>query len=186
VTGGTADIDVTTSGPNCDWTAASGASWASVSPADGTGTGTVTVTVSENKTTANRSTTVTIGGKTYAVTQSKLVCAITISPDSGDFPAAGGTDTIDVTASSPYCTWTAAAEVPWILLSPADGTGSGTLKVTALLNSQGDDRSTVLTISGNAYAVTQAGDPQTWYRDEDGDGFGDPGSPITTTSKPIG
>jgi hypothetical protein len=65
--GGAVAITVTT-GATCAWTAASNASFITLSPASGTGTGTVTATVATGSG-PERSGTLTIGGQTVTITQ---------------------------------------------------------------------------------------------------------------------
>ena len=68
--GGGGTVFVTTQPNDCSWTAVSGASWLTVvSGGSGTGAGTVTFSVALNDTTQTRTTTLTIGGKTFTVSQ---------------------------------------------------------------------------------------------------------------------
>jgi hypothetical protein len=72
--GGPLTVTVTANPSGCapaNWTAASNAAFLSVSPSSGTGNGTVTVTASANTGTSDRSGSVTIGGQTVTVTQSR-------------------------------------------------------------------------------------------------------------------
>jgi len=67
--GGVGNINVTTDS-GCSWTAVSNADWATiVSGSSGTGNGVVKVSVGLNTTLQQRSTTLTIGGKTVNITQ---------------------------------------------------------------------------------------------------------------------
>lgn len=66
--GGSGSVGVGASGTNCAWTAVSAASWVSVAPASGSGGGTVYYNVGANTGSA-RTTTLTIAGKSYAVSQ---------------------------------------------------------------------------------------------------------------------
>ena len=66
--GGIRSVQVT-AGPECSWTAASGAPWITIlSGASGTGNGTVGFLVGVNLT-GQRSGTITIGGRTFTVIQ---------------------------------------------------------------------------------------------------------------------
>ncbi len=92
-TGGAATVTVTTQ-TGCAWTAASSASWLTLSGAtSGSGSGTVNYATSAN-TGAARTGTLTIGGNTVTVTQAALVCSYTLSPASGSFTAAAGSGTV--------------------------------------------------------------------------------------------
>ena len=67
--GGSKVIAVEPAASWCSWTASSNRSWLSASPASGTGDGDVTITWQPNTSSSSRSGTVTIGNKTYSVTQ---------------------------------------------------------------------------------------------------------------------
>jgi BACON domain-containing protein/all-beta uncharacterized protein len=69
-TGGTGTAAVTANVSTCQWTASSGAGWITItSGSSGTGNGTVGYTVAANSTTSTRSASLTIAGKTLAVSQ---------------------------------------------------------------------------------------------------------------------
>jgi hypothetical protein len=72
--GGTGTASVTATPSTCQWTAASGAGWITItSGATGTGSGTVGYTVAANTTTSTRSAALTIAGQTLTVSQSVAV-----------------------------------------------------------------------------------------------------------------
>ncbi len=155
-TGGSNTVAVTPSNSGCQWVAVSNDSWLTItSGASGTGNGTVAYTVAAN-TGPNRSGTLTIGGKTFTVTQDSG-CTFTISPTSQSVPNSGGTVTITVTTPNQQCQWTAtvAANSPWITItSGAGGTGNGTVTITVAANT-GSNRSGTLTIGGQTFTVSQ-------------------------------
>lgn len=69
-TGGSGTVAVTASSSQCAWTAVSNAAWLTVtSGGSGAGTGSVGYAVAANTTTAQRTGTITIAGKTFTVTQ---------------------------------------------------------------------------------------------------------------------
>jgi hypothetical protein len=152
--GGASSVGLTASGSTCGWTASSGASWATVSPASGTGSGTVTVTVAAN-TGAARTAALTIAGQTYTVSQASATCSYALSATSLSVAAAGGAGTATVSANLPTCGWTASSGASWATVSPASGTGSGTVTVTVAANT-GAARTAALTIAGQTYTVSQA------------------------------
>ena len=82
-------------------------------------------------------------------------CLFTVSPNTAQFTAAGGTATIAITAGA-SCAWTATSSLDWISLAPGSGSGNGTVTVTAAANDTGAVRSGSVTIAGAAVAVTQA------------------------------
>ena len=68
--GNTGMVTVTTSSSSCSWTAVSNAPWITITAGStGTGNGTVSYSVSDNTAGRTRRGTMTIGGKTFTVTQ---------------------------------------------------------------------------------------------------------------------
>jgi hypothetical protein len=156
VLGNTGEVGVsTTSG--CAWTAASNASWITLtSGASGSGSGTVRYLVLPN-TSGSRTGTLTIAGQTFTVTQAALVCSYSISPTSQRVGRGGGTETIDVSTSS-GCAWTASSNSSWITItSGSSGTGSGTVRFSYTRNESRNDRSGTLTVAGRTATVLQNG-----------------------------
>ncbi len=149
---GTGSVAVT-AGAGCGWTAASSASWLVVSSgASGSGNGTVHYAIDAN-TGAARSATLTIGGRTFTVTQASG-CSYAIAPSSQTVPGPGGDGTVNVTASA-GCTWTSASNVPWARITlGATGTGSGPVQFTADPNT-GAARSGTLTVAGQTFSLSQ-------------------------------
>jgi uncharacterized protein (TIGR02145 family) len=83
-------------------------------------------------------------------------CTYSISPNSGNFPAGGGTDIITVTTSDPECTWTTSNSLSWVNLSSTSGTGSKDVNVSVIANI-GAARSGSITIAGQTYIIHQPG-----------------------------
>jgi hypothetical protein len=135
-----------TGGGALNWTASENASWLAVSPASGTNAGTVTVTPSITGLAAGTYTTdVTVaapgaGGSPKTVTVTFTVdpppAVLNTTPSTLSFSAtAGGADpaakTIDVSnTGSGTLNWTASENASWLAVSPASGTGAGTITVT--------------------------------------------------------
>jgi hypothetical protein len=153
--GGTGSVAVTASSSACGWTASSNSSWVTVSPSSGSGSGTATFTVAAN-TGAARTAVLTIAGQSYTVTQAALSCAYGISASVWSPTSAGGSTSVGVSASAASCGWTALSTTSWVTLTPASGTGSGSVTIVAAANT-GGARSAVVTIAGQAYTVSQAG-----------------------------
>ncbi|HZR23279.1 MAG TPA: BACON domain-containing carbohydrate-binding protein [Vicinamibacterales bacterium] len=154
--GGSATVNVTT-GSWCSWTAASNdPTWLTVtSGASGTGSGTVTLAASANAAGA-RSTTATIAGQTFTMSQDAAPCSFSLSPASQSMGNSGGTGSIAVTTGS-WCTWTATSSAPsWLSVTGgASGTGSGTVTVSATANPAGP-RSATVTVGGQTATVSEA------------------------------
>ena len=89
-------------------------------------------------------------------------CTYAISPSSANFPAFGGTGSVNITTPS-YCNWTTSSSIPWITVTSGSGLGSGTMSYTVDSNTGTTSRTASLSIAGNTYTVIQAGQGQTVY-----------------------
>jgi hypothetical protein len=155
--GGPGTITVT-AGTGCAWTAASNASFITVTGgAAGSGNGTVSYTVAAN-TGAARSGTLTVAGQTFTVNQGGVTpCSYSIAPTSASFATAGGGGSVTVTAGA-GCAWFASSNVAFISVTSASGgSGNGTVTYTVSPNS-GSARTGTMTIAGITFTVTQSGD----------------------------
>jgi uncharacterized protein (TIGR03437 family) len=156
--GGTGSVSVTSDPASCTWTATSNVSWITVtSGASGTGNGTVNYTVAPSNTSSTRVGTLTIAGRSFTVTQAG--CSFSVSPTSKSFTAAGGTDSVAVTASPTACTWTATSNASWITITAgSSGSGNGTVNYSVAANT-GAFRTGTITVAGQTITITQLGDP---------------------------
>ena len=154
---------------NLTWAAAvnSGATWCTLANANATGNGTVTVQVAENPTIETRAATVTVTSGTLtrqvAVTQSSAAPALAVDKTTIPAAIAAATYSIGVTSNS---TWTATVNsgATWCTVSPASGSGDGTVNVSVTANSIMASRSATVTFTSGTLThtttVTQAaGDP---------------------------
>jgi hypothetical protein len=165
-TGGTGAPVTVMAATGCAWTAASNASWITLSSgANGSGNGSVAFTVAAN-TGASRSGTITIATLTFTVTQAAASapppppppCTYSVDPPSASIGAAGGTGSVAVTAGT-ACAWTATTTASWITItSGGAGTGNGSVGFTVAANT-GAARTDTITIAGQAFTVTQAAAP---------------------------
>jgi len=99
----------------------------------------------------------TFSGGRLSVVQE--VCAIKLSAPGITAPIAGKTDTITVTASDPYCGWTATVvdNVPWITITGgSSGTGNGTVSYTIAGNADWP-RTGAIMIGHQVFTITQGG-----------------------------
>lgn len=146
-----------TSGAGCAWTAASNASWLTVtSGATGVANGSVGYSVAAN-TGAARAGTLTIAGETFTVAQAAgaAPCSYSIAPTSQNVPDAASNGSVAVTTTS-GCAWTAASNANWIAITAgASGTGNGSVAFSVAANS-GGARTGTLTIAGQTFTVNQA------------------------------
>ena len=143
-----------TTATGCAWTAASNASWITVtSGASGNGSGTVRFDIGANNG-APRTGTLTAAGQTVTVSQSS--CSYTLSQGTVSIGAAAGAGPA-ITVSAPAgCGWTASSGTNWLTItSGASGSGNGTVNFSASQNN-GPPRSGSLSIAGQTVTVNQA------------------------------
>ncbi len=161
-TGGSTPVTITASSPGCAWTASSGDPWLSVGTSSGTGNGTVLVTSLANTTSGTLNGTLTIAGQTIPVTESGvLTCTFTVTPPSASFPIGGGNITLTVTASNPSCSWTAASDQSWAMLSSMGSTGNGSIVVTASPNSGTAALTATISIADQSVPLLESGTTNT-------------------------
>ena len=158
--GGPRTVQVATQA-GCAWTAISNVSWLIItSNRTGTGNGTVNYSISANSSTASRSGTMTIAGKTFTVNQSGTSCSYAISPASKSFDAGGGTGSVNVTAAN-GCSWNSSSNASWVsILSGGSGTGNGTVGYSVSPNPNGTSRTGTIAIAGRILTISQAGASQ--------------------------
>jgi hypothetical protein len=125
----------------CAWTARSLSSFLTISgTSSGTGSNTVSYAVAANNSGSARTGIIRISGVNYTVTQSANSNTLALSSSRLNF---GGTNTAGTlspmtapqtvtvtTAGTGTIAWTASANQPWVQVSPASGTGSGSFTVT--------------------------------------------------------
>jgi hypothetical protein len=153
--GATGTVTVTAAA-GCMWTAASNASWITISAGtSGNGNGSLSYSVTANSTTSSRTGTLTIAGRTFTVTQAAAPCTFTISPTGQTIAGTGASITVTVTTST-GCAWSATNSASWITInSGANGNGSGSVRLTALSNPTSLTRTATLTIAGHSFVVTE-------------------------------
>ena len=152
--GGASAFDVNTAA-SCAWTSSGVPAWITGIPASGTGTTTINFTVAANPDPVSRNANITIGGQTFAVTQSAAACNFSLNPTSHNATAAGGASSFDVN-TSPTCNWTSSGVPAWITGVPASGTGTTTINFTVAANPDPVSRNANVSIGGQTFAVTQA------------------------------
>ena len=79
-----------------------------------------------------------------------------------NYASPGGTPIFNVNTLNSSCAWTATANVPWIQLTAASGTGTSAIGAIVSLNSSGADRTGTVTIAGQTFTVFQDFTPQTF------------------------
>jgi hypothetical protein len=156
--GGAGTVSVTANAGSCAWTAASNASWITVTAGtNGTGNGTVAYSVAANASISSRTGTLTIGAQTFTVTQAAAPCNYAISPTVASLGPSASTNTIAVSAVS-GCAWTAAESASWITITGgASGLGNGTVTYSVIANATTTPRSATIPVAGQSFNVTQTG-----------------------------
>jgi uncharacterized protein (TIGR03437 family) len=82
-------------------------------------------------------------------------CAISLNPSTDlSAPGAGATGTVAITTAS-GCTWTTSTPLPWVTITPQQGTGSGQATYTIQPNI-GPTRQMTVMIAGHPFTVSQA------------------------------
>lgn len=140
----------------CAWTAASNATWLSVtSAASGSGDASVAFSASTNAGAA-RSGTLTIAGQIVTVSQPSASCSYSLNPSTVAIPAAGSTGTSVSVMTSASCAWSASSNAVWIsIASGSTGNGNGTVSIVVAANT-GATRSGTVTVAGQTLTVNQA------------------------------
>jgi hypothetical protein len=138
----------------CAWNAKSDATWLTIAPGSGsTGSGTLRYSVTANTGPA-RTATLTLGGKTFPVTQS-TGCAYTLSAASKSFASAGGPGSVNMTVGA-GCSWTVTSNQSWLVPTTSYGVGNGTISFTVAPNAGTVARSAQLNIGGKLFTVSEA------------------------------
>ena len=171
--GGNLSFTVTS---NTNWSIGTLPEWLTVTPASGTGNGMVTVTTTPHSHVMGLSRwfTITVSG-TGAGTPSKTIYIVQRSSGGGvsfgytismppilstAFTSGGETRSYSFTTGAP--SWTASSNQSWCTVTPASGSGNGTLQVKAAANATPIHRTATITISGPnvatyTFTVTQEG-----------------------------
>ena len=146
------------------WTTSSSASWIDISPASGeSGTSTMKVSVSPNTSTSERSGYVNLsigGSQRIQIPIRQRGIYIETEQTELSFNAAGGSQNLSVLSNT---NWTVSSAPSWITVSPSQGEGDGSVKVTASDNPYTTNRSGVIHLTQTglsidvAVSVSQAG-----------------------------
>jgi hypothetical protein len=167
----------------CTWTAASGASWLSITNTSGSGGASIAYTAQPNADPAPRSATVTITGigptvLTYQVTQAGTPCPVTLGTSSTTASAAGAT------GSFTFATATGGCPAPlvqsfagWITATSTFGGTSGTANFTVAVNSGGGSRTGTVQVNDQTFTIRQTGGACTYALNVYGAWFNQAGGP---------
>ncbi len=159
-TASTGSVGVLATGSNCPWAATSSSNnpWLQVAAgATGAGNGTVSYSVEANTSTTSRTGSLTIGGRSFTVTQAGVACAYNIGNFPTLFSSNGGSVTFLVTPTG-NCSWRAIENVSWLSFSPSTTvTGARTVTLTVSRKNSSGSRTTTVTIADKSFTITQTG-----------------------------
>lgn len=148
-------VTIITAVADMPWTATSDQPWLTVSQASGQGTGAVTLTAAATTSAVPRTAHAAIAGETVLVTQAGGTVTFVVTPTTWNAPGAGGAQVVTVTSNLVDAPWTASSSESWLTVSQTGGVGSGSVTLTATLNT-GGLRTATATIAGQVVAVSQA------------------------------
>jgi hypothetical protein len=95
---------------------------------------------------------------TSVVAPSGEKCQISVTNNTAQVPAAGGSGTVAVETSRD-CQWSASVDVSWIALSATSGQGAATVSYSVQANSNGTSRQAQIHVAEQAVTVAQAAAP---------------------------
>jgi Domain of unknown function (DUF5666)/Putative binding domain, N-terminal/Viral BACON domain len=153
--GGSGTINVVAA-RECAWSAAVQVSWLTLAPpTDGQGEATLKYTVQANPSGVPRRGSVNVGGQFVEVGQEGAPCRFEV--DRTRLQVAAEATTFQVNVQGPTgCSWTAASEAEWLVISQgAQGTGPGRATVSVSSN-PGPTRTGSVIVAGVRVDVTQA------------------------------
>lgn len=136
------------------WTAAVSDPWIVLNSTSGSAGYPVAYTVSVNTNAEQRVGYVYVSGWTHTITQDGV--GATISPENNTVEKDRFVGTIDVSAANKIV-WHAYPDVDWIHVSPASGTGSGTVQYMVEPLEDVSTRQGTLTVAGSTFTVFQYG-----------------------------
>jgi hypothetical protein len=153
--GGSGTISISTN-RECTWSARSDAAWVSLAPpVTGQGDGSVQFTVAANADPAARAAAMNVADQRLQVSQEGKKCEFRLSSTGESVEPSGGERTIQVSAGSAQCQWTASSDVPWItIVSGRESRGSGSV-IFRVDAASGPRRSGTISVAGQVVRVDQ-------------------------------
>ena len=141
----------------CSWTAKADAEWIAFGgTTSGQGPATIPFTVAPNAAVQPRRARLAVNDQQVEITQGAAPCRFALDRDRQTFAAAGGVESVRVTAQA-GCEWTAISQDAWVtIVPPASGQGEATVAVRVQANAQTEPRESAVTIAGLMLRVSQA------------------------------
>ncbi|MFM1769796.1 MAG: hypothetical protein RJA22_2325 [Verrucomicrobiota bacterium] len=154
----TGSVAVTASS-SCNWTVVNPSAWVTVeSPLSTNGSAAVLYRLAPNLSGQSRTAILTIAGQSFSLTQ--RACGYSLSRPSRVHGFGAETGSVSL-ATGDLCPWTVVNTNSWILVTGGrdGGVGSGVVSYTVAGNASTMNRSGILMIGGQPYAITQLGVP---------------------------
>lgn len=146
---GGGSIRVTT---RCRWGATSSVPWLTTN-STGTGDGTISYSYEANTSTAQRNGVISIGTRTFSLTQDGVPCTTRLNPTSADYPGDGGRGVVAVSSN---CAWRASPSQTWITIAGAStATGNGSVTYNVASSTTPAPRAGAITIGDQVFAIRQ-------------------------------
>jgi len=172
----------------CAWGAVSNADFISVTGSSNSGTADAGFHVDANATGVERTGTLTIAGKTFAVTQQPAACTVTLGTPSGSVGPFGGSGSFGYTTSVPGCTVNLSSNTSWLTITSSSYAGNaGTVNYSADANTFGAGRSGLIRVGDHNFTLDEGASPCSYTPTSSGASFdhaGGPGS-IPMTFAPV-
>lgn len=140
----------------CPWTVTNANLWITIiSNGSGTASAAVGYRVEENPYTNSRIATLNVDGQTFTITQSAAVCTISLSATNRHHGFGAATNTVEVDTAA-GCLWPVSTPNSWItILSPAIGSGTGTVTYAVSSNVNLTPRAGNIQIGTRTFVVNQ-------------------------------
>ncbi len=145
--------------PDCTFSVSSNKDWIDPRASSVVGGGTVNIDVEANPG-AERSGTVSIGGRSVSITQDAAPCPASpnsVDPTDRQSPYQGETFDVDVSNERPDCSFPVSSNRSWIPVGASSVDGGRTVRITVDPN-PGGQRSGAVTIGDASVQITQADD----------------------------
>lgn len=141
---------------NCEWRAVPSVGWIRITSATtGTADSNLTYEVSANSAADTRTGQITVNGQAFTITQAGQRCNLSLSAQSADLPARGGSGSVNINGGA-SCSWSASSSVAWLRVEWSSISGSGSVRFTADANATGSDRAGTVSVAGQTFTVGQA------------------------------
>jgi hypothetical protein len=153
--GGTGSVRISTP-RECGWSAQADAGWVTLgSASSGHGDATLAFVVAANANTTARDAHITVQDRQVVISQQGAACTVRVSSNHESVGPEGGTRTVDVTATSAQCSWTAVSDESWITIAGSgSGAGNGTVSFR-VAPTTGPSRSGEVKVGAQVVRVSQ-------------------------------